>query len=120
MFPSNVRKYAFLGGVSKVKFNGTVYEPDETGLITIDVSPFIVEQTTSGGSSRTMNKTWQEIHDKFLSGPVYVTMPNSYGDEDYDSIVRVTQEGEHSFAVFTANGWKWTCPIATGHPVYTY
>ena len=60
MFPSNVKKYAFLGGVSKVKFNGTVYEPDENGLITID-TVYYVDMLTVSESTYVTEKTWKQI-----------------------------------------------------------
>lgn len=60
MFPSNVKKYAFLGGVSKVKFNGTVYEPDENGLITID-TVYNVDMLNVSGTTYVTDKTWKQI-----------------------------------------------------------
>lgn len=60
MFPSNVKKYAFLGGVSKVKFNGTVYEPDENGLITID-TVYYVDMLNASGTTYVTDKTWKQI-----------------------------------------------------------
>ena len=122
MFPSNVRKYAFLGGVSKVKFNGTVYEPDENGLITIDASPFIVNQsTTDGGAGRILDKTWQEINDAFEAGrPVYVKFTDAENPwYEYDAVVGVSKDSEYQ--VFTAvNGWTWTAYEPEMKPHYYY
>ena len=124
MFMGNVKKKpTYLGGILKLIFKGTEYTPDDSGAVTVPFEPLIVIQTPESGNPpiRILDKSWQEIHDKFVAGyPVYVKYTDDFEPHPcfYMTVVGVTKNYEYT--IDTSNGWTWMALSADETPIYTF
>ena len=68
--------------MSKVKFNGTVYEPDENGIITIDTT-YYVDMLKVSGTTFVTDKTWKVIKEAVDAGKtVLFRFPDGWATDE--------------------------------------